>query len=108
MNTPKPCDTCRHLYWDVFSEEDPSYLAECTLDKEMGNLDCRNYNPWKEEISEMEQDKTYRFYWLTGKVEIHKGRNPAEALTLAGYGGGAVRALDYYEEVKEGEKDVIS
>ena len=43
-------------------------------------------------------DKTYTYYWRTGQRQVFKGRNPAEALTLAGYGGGAVRALDFYAE----------
>jgi hypothetical protein len=40
--------------------------------------------------------KTYTLFWLTGKTEIVKGNTPEEAMTLAGYGGGAVRALDFY------------
>lgn len=40
--------------------------------------------------------KTYTLFWLTGKTEIITGDTPAEAMTLAGYGGGAVRALDFY------------
>lgn len=39
---------------------------------------------------------TYTLYWRTGKRETVSGANPAQAMTLAGYGGGAVRALDFY------------
>ena len=39
---------------------------------------------------------TYTLYWRTGKRETVQGENPAQAMTLAGYGGGAVRALDFY------------
>lgn len=40
---------------------------------------------------------TYRFIWRDGSINVGDGRNPAEALTLMGFGGGAVAALDYYE-----------
>lgn len=40
--------------------------------------------------------KTYTFFWLTGKREILEGSSPEEALTQAGYGNGAVRALDFW------------
>ena len=39
---------------------------------------------------------TYTLYWRTGKRETVQGADPAQAMTLAGYGGGAVRALDFY------------
>lgn len=39
---------------------------------------------------------TYTLYWLTGKRETVQGNDPARAMTLAGYGGGAVRTLDFY------------
>lgn len=42
--------------------------------------------------------KTYTLFWLTGQSEIVKGNNPADAMTLAGYGNGALRALDFYAE----------
>lgn len=44
----------------------------------------------------------YTFYWLTGQREVLEGEKPNEALMLAGYGGGAIRALDFYAE---GEND---
>jgi len=40
--------------------------------------------------------RTYTLYWLTGKREVVKGKDVAQAMTLAGYGGGAVGALDFY------------
>lgn len=40
--------------------------------------------------------KTYTLFWKTGQREIVHGYNPAEAMTLAGYGGGALGALDFY------------
>lgn len=42
--------------------------------------------------------KTFTLFWLTGQAEIVKGNTPAEAMTLAGYSNGALRALDFYAE----------
>ena len=44
------------------------------------------------------QTMNYTFYWLTGRREVLQGSDPANALNRAGYGGGAVRALDFYAE----------
>lgn len=41
-------------------------------------------------------DEQFTLYWRTGSREVVSGRNIAEAMTLAGYGGGAVSALDFY------------
>lgn len=40
--------------------------------------------------------KEFTLFWLTGESEIVKGSDVANAMTLAGFGGGAVRALDFY------------
>lgn len=42
-----------------------------------------------------------RLYWLSGETEIVRGTTIADAMNKAGYGGGAVTALDFY---KEGEQ----
>lgn len=42
--------------------------------------------------------EVFRLHWLDGKVEIVRGEGIANAFNKAGYGGGAIRALDYYEE----------
>ncbi|QIV65920.1 hypothetical protein Cp1R7AA1_051 [Mesorhizobium phage Cp1R7A-A1] len=44
----------------------------------------------------MEDVKTFTLYWRTGQREIVKGSDPADAMNKAGYGAGAVRALDFY------------
>ena len=49
----------------------------------------------------MNQDSLFRFYWLDGKVEELRGRGAADALNRAGYGNGALRALDFWEQVKD-------
>lgn len=38
-------------------------------------------------------------YWLDGNTEIVEGTDIADAFTRAGYGHGAIRALDYYQVV---------
>ncbi len=49
--------------------------------------------------------KKFKLYWLcAGKTEIVKGKDIAEAFTNAGYSAGAIKALDWYEEVTEDEK----
>ncbi len=48
MNTPKPCDTCKFLYWDCMHEDDPSYSAECMGYLELGKIDCPRYKNWQE------------------------------------------------------------
>jgi hypothetical protein len=44
--------------------------------------------------------KKFRLIWRTGNPEEVEGYDIADAFRRAGYGGGAIRALDYYEEVK--------
>ncbi len=44
----------------------------------------------------MKGDPQFTLFWRGGKREIVEGRTIAEAMTLAGYSGGAVRALDFY------------
>lgn len=46
-------------------------------------------------------DSLFRFHWLDGKVEELRGHSASEALNRAGYGQGAIRALDYWERVEE-------
>lgn len=46
--------------------------------------------------------KTYTIFWLDGKKEIVRGYSIAEAFTHAGYGNGALIAVDFYDE---GESD---
>ena len=40
--------------------------------------------------------KKFTLYWLTGDREVVEGYTPSQAMTLAGYSQGAVRALDFY------------
>lgn len=45
--------------------------------------------------------KTYIFHWRDGTKTESEGATPEEAFTNAGYGAGAVGALDYHEEKKQ-------
>ena len=45
--------------------------------------------------------KIFKLYWLDGEIEEVRGNTIADAFTRAGYGAGAIGALDYYEEVKK-------
>jgi len=45
--------------------------------------------------------KTFILHWRTGKSETIDGEDIAQAINQAGYGRGALPALDYWEEVKK-------
>jgi hypothetical protein len=49
--------------------------------------------------------KKYIFHWLCRKPSTGYGTSPEDALTRLGYGNGAIRALDYYEEVENPSTD---
>ncbi|MBI3074730.1 MAG: hypothetical protein HYY92_00755 [Parcubacteria group bacterium] len=51
--------------------------------------------------------KKFRLHWLHGEEEIVEGVDIADAFRRAGYGGGAIRAVDYFREIKE-EKPATS
>jgi len=44
--------------------------------------------------------KTFELHWRTGEPQTIQGVDIADAMTQAGYGLGALAALDYWEEVK--------
>jgi hypothetical protein len=53
MNTPKPCDSCKNLYWNCTTEDDPSDMAECKYEMPMGDMFCKGYqkdkgHEWKQ------------------------------------------------------------
>ena len=52
-------------------------------------------------------DKTFVLHWLDGTTERVSGPSIGTAFALAGYGGGAIDALDYYEEVDDKSADVL-
>jgi len=52
----------------------------------------------QQQAENMEEKKTFKLHWLGGRTETIKGKSIADAFMLAGYGGGASNALDWYEE----------
>ena len=42
---------------------------------------------------------SYIIHWLTGENELVTGESISEAFTNAGHGAGAVKAVDWYEEI---------
>lgn len=44
------------------------------------------------------EDKKLTLYWRTGDREVVEGSDIANAFMRAGYGGGAIRALDFHAE----------
>lgn len=42
--------------------------------------------------------KTFTLFWLNGKSETAEGETIDKAFTNAGYGNGALRALDFYAD----------
>jgi hypothetical protein len=66
---------------------------------DLKNLSASWFTPKKivnTEYPEEKFDHYYTLYWRDGKREIVKGKNLTEALTFAGYGGGAFKALDFH------------
>lgn len=47
--------------------------------------------------------KYFVLNWGFGNTEIVKGYSISDAFMKAGYGGGAIRALDSYKEISEEE-----
>lgn len=55
MNTPSPCNKCKHLYVDAMYEDEPDYKPECkaTLDNTdeekplFGDDNCPSYENWE-------------------------------------------------------------
>lgn len=43
----------------------------------------------------------FRLHWDADRSEVVEGDDIADAFTKAGYGAGAIAALDYYEPVEE-------
>lgn len=54
-------------------------------------------------MSETKTKSKFTFYWRTGQRDAFEGYGPADALNRAGFGGGAVRALDFYATGEDDE-----
>lgn len=84
------CQTCRHK-GDVI-EEDGRRIMICE------NTNCADYLLGVE-IEDAHVRRKFRFHWKDGRKTDASGKNVAEAFLALGYGGGAFRALDYYEDI---------
>ena len=51
--------------------------------------------------------KTFILHWLDGSTEEVIGTDIANAFARAGYGGGAINALDHWEEKRMREEQVL-
>ena len=47
----------------------------------------------------MTEMRKFRLHWLDGKKETITGQDVSDAMRRAGYGNGALRALDYWEDL---------
>ena len=54
-----------------------------------------------EEIAAKYTEKTFILHWLDRKEQTIVGTDIKDAFNRAGYGAGAVAAVDYWEEVHE-------
>ena len=65
---------------------------------------CGSPSPLLHDVAcPVNDEKLYRFHWRSSasKPSEGRGRDVADAFSRLGYGGGAIKALDYYEVVSE-------
>lgn len=43
--------------------------------------------------------KKFKLHWIDGKVDVVEGTDIADAFSKAGFGAGALKALDWFEEI---------
>ncbi len=48
----------------------------------------------------------FKIHWLDGKTETVEGVDFKDAFTRAGYGAGAVKAIDFYSVIKRSQRTV--
>lgn len=78
--------------------------GEVVFAEYVGSFDCMSreqYKRLKESFRAMEQialstPKNFTFYWRDGTREVFEGDTAEDALNRAGYGRGAIRALDFH------------
>ena len=56
-------------------------------------------------MNDTKQLKTFILYWDDGSTEKVHGTTIDDAFRRAGYGGGAIAALDYYKEITDVEEN---
>lgn len=62
----------------------------------------------KAEYIKQQAEKQYTLYWLDGKRQVVKGPTIAAAVTSAGYGQGAMAAMDFYEHGDNHEYEYLN
>jgi hypothetical protein len=65
-------------------------------------LEAKN-KTFEERVYEKPMDKLFSFHWRDGMITKALGIDASDALTKQGYGAGAMKALDYWEEIPEEE-----
>jgi len=48
-----------------------------------------------------EKIRVFDLYWLNKRIERVSGYSISDAMTRAGYGNGALKALDYWKEIMD-------
>lgn len=63
-NTPEPCNTCKHLYYDCMQKDDPNGEVGCNKDHEYPPKGtCFEYLEWDAQISRKNASKYME--WVT-------------------------------------------
>jgi hypothetical protein len=44
--------------------------------------------------------KKFKLFWINGETEIVEGLDISDAMRNAGYSAGAIKAVDYWKELK--------
>ena len=52
-------------------------------------------------FGESPKEKNFKLHWIGGKEQDISGTDISNALETAGYRGGALSTLDYWEEISE-------
>lgn len=60
-------------------------------------VDLLEFNLTGHEVEEKER-RYFKLHWIDGKIEDVEGKDIVDAISQAGYGNGAMAALDYWRE----------
>lgn len=59
------------------------------------------------ELEDVAQPPSWALYWRDGRKQVITGSSIEQAFSRAGYGGGAIHALDFYERVVDGGRNWV-
>lgn len=76
--------------------DEPNHFFKCSELAE--KLGAKQFRLMKCELNQylVKNNNKFTLYWLSGLREVIEGYDFADALRRAGYGNGALRALDFY------------